>query len=71
MLILLFCLHTYTGPNKDRRPFLASDCDNLVDAEKWRRQIIKEVSRKVAEIQNGKEIDRIDDDDDDVGGRSR
>ena len=38
---------------KDRRPYLASDCDNLQEAEKWRRQIIGEISRKVAQIQNG------------------
>ncbi|CAL1531675.1 unnamed protein product [Lymnaea stagnalis] len=37
---------------KDRRPYLASDCDNLQEAEKWRRQIIGEISRKVAQIQN-------------------
>ncbi|GFS21063.1 pre-mRNA-splicing factor ISY1 homolog [Elysia marginata] len=38
--------------DKDRRPYLASDCDNLQEAEKWRRQIIGEISRKVAQIQN-------------------
>ncbi|KAK0064136.1 pre-mRNA-splicing factor ISY1 [Biomphalaria pfeifferi] len=37
---------------KERRPYLASDCDNLQEAEKWRRQIIGEISRKVAQIQN-------------------
>lgn len=36
----------------DRRPFLATECDNLTDAERWRRQIIKEISKKVSEIQN-------------------
>lgn len=39
---------------QERRPYLASDCDNLHEAEKWRRQIIGETSRKVAQIQNGK-----------------
>ena len=38
----------------DRRPFLATECDDLRKAEKWRRQIIGEISRKVAQIQNGK-----------------
>ena len=38
---------------QDRRPYLATECDNLQQAEKWRRQIIGEVSRKVAQIQNG------------------
>lgn len=36
-----------------RRPYLASQCDNLKDAERWRRQIIREISKKVADIQNG------------------
>ena len=42
------------GKVKERRPYLATECDNLHKAEKWRRQIISEVSRKVAQIQNGK-----------------
>ncbi|XP_050418011.1 pre-mRNA-splicing factor ISY1 homolog [Patella vulgata] len=37
---------------RERRPFLATDCNELPKAEKWRRQIIGEVSRKVAQIQN-------------------
>ncbi|KAG6976567.1 hypothetical protein JG688_00001233 [Phytophthora aleatoria] len=37
---------------KNRRPYLASKCDNLKDAERWRRQIIREISKKVADIQN-------------------
>lgn len=37
---------------KDRRPYLSSECKNIPEAEKWRRQIIGEMSRKVAEIQN-------------------
>jgi pre-mRNA-splicing factor ISY1 len=41
------------GPGLDRRPYLASECKNVPEAEKWRRQIIGEMSRKVAEIQNG------------------
>mmetsp|Transcript_21924 Transcript_21924/g.32672 ORF Transcript_21924/g.32672 Transcript_21924/m.32672 type:complete len:252 (-) Transcript_21924:176-931(-) len=40
------------GP-RGRRPALASECKNLRDAEKWRRSILKEVSRHVSEIQNG------------------
>ncbi|ETI51861.1 hypothetical protein F441_04872 [Phytophthora nicotianae CJ01A1] len=36
-----------------RRPYLASQCDNLKEAERWRRQIIREISKKVADIQNG------------------
>ncbi|XP_067683526.1 pre-mRNA-splicing factor ISY1 homolog isoform X2 [Haliotis asinina] len=37
---------------KERRPYLASDCEDVSKAEKWRRQIIGEISRKVAQIQN-------------------
>ncbi|GBC00411.1 hypothetical protein RclHR1_03850009 [Rhizophagus clarus] len=37
---------------KERRPYLASDCNNLKDAEKWRQQIIREISRKVSKIQD-------------------
>lgn len=36
----------------ERRPYLATDCEDLRKAEKWRRQIIGEVSKKVAQIQN-------------------
>ncbi|CAG8785151.1 12953_t:CDS:2, partial [Racocetra fulgida] len=37
---------------KERRPYLASDCNSLKDAEKWRQQIIREISRKVSKIQD-------------------
>lgn len=40
------------GKMKERRPFLASECSELPKAEKWRRQIIGEISKKVAQIQN-------------------
>ncbi|XP_014399394.1 PREDICTED: pre-mRNA-splicing factor ISY1 homolog isoform X1 [Myotis brandtii] len=41
------------GPGyEERRPFLASECTELPKAEKWRRQIIGEISKKVAQIQN-------------------
>lgn len=36
----------------ERRPYLAADCEDVKKAEKWRRQIIGEVSKKVAQIQN-------------------
>ena len=35
-----------------RRPFIATECVNLREAEKWRHQIIREISKKVAQIQN-------------------
>eukprot|EP00744_Colponema_vietnamica_P009516 GILI01013524.1.p1 GENE.GILI01013524.1~~GILI01013524.1.p1 ORF type:complete len:254 (+),score=66.30 GILI01013524.1:105-866(+) len=37
---------------KRRRPHLASDCNNLIQAEKFRTEIIREISQKVSEIQN-------------------
>jgi len=37
---------------KEKRPYLASLCENLVEAEKWRMQIMREVSKKVSLIQN-------------------
>lgn len=39
------------GP-KQKRPFLASECRDLADADKWRQQILREIGRKVSEIQN-------------------
>ena len=36
----------------ERRPFLATECDSLPKCEKWRRQIVGEISRKVSQIQN-------------------
>ena len=35
-----------------KRPFLATECDDLQEAEKWRRQVIRDVSKRVAQIQN-------------------
>ncbi|XP_033744878.1 pre-mRNA-splicing factor ISY1 homolog [Pecten maximus] len=44
----------HLGDNKEqeRRPYIASECMDLRKAEKFRRQIIGEISRKVAQIQN-------------------
>ena len=39
---------------KARRPYLASECEDLREAEKWRNQVIAEIARKVSQIQNGK-----------------
>ena len=36
----------------ERRPYLASECNNLKDCERWRLQIVREVSKKVSQIQN-------------------
>lgn len=37
---------------KQRRPHLAADCEHLVDAERFRGQIVREISDKIAKIQN-------------------
>ncbi len=39
------------GP-KQKRPYLASECTDLVEADKWRQQILRDVGKKVMEIQN-------------------
>ncbi|EFA10422.1 pre-mRNA-splicing factor ISY1 homolog [Tribolium castaneum] len=38
--------------HKRRRPHLASECKSLYACEKWRMQIIREIAKKVAQIQN-------------------
>jgi len=42
------------GSNKktERRPFLTSDCDSVQHAERWRHQVIREISKSVTAIQN-------------------
>jgi pre-mRNA-splicing factor ISY1 len=37
---------------EERRPFLASMCKTLPEAERWRRDIVREITKKVSEIQN-------------------
>mmetsp|Transcript_26690 Transcript_26690/g.70161 ORF Transcript_26690/g.70161 Transcript_26690/m.70161 type:complete len:288 (+) Transcript_26690:135-998(+) len=37
---------------KERRPFLASECDSVRECERWRKQVIHEVAKGIAEIQN-------------------
>jgi len=41
----------HRGP-QERRPFIADECDNLHDAEKWRRSLVKELTRSINQIQN-------------------
>jgi len=36
----------------EKRPALTSQCDSINDCEKWRNQVIKEIAKKVQEIQN-------------------
>jgi len=39
------------GP-EERRPALASECTDVKKAEKWRLEIIREIGKKIAQIQN-------------------
>lgn len=39
-------------PRRPPRPHLASECQNLKDAERYRRQIIREMALKIKQIQN-------------------
>lgn len=39
------------GP-KQRRPHLATECRDLNEADKWRQQVLREIGKKVMEIQN-------------------
>jgi pre-mRNA-splicing factor ISY1 len=39
-------------PQRQRRPHLASEVEHLVDAERYRNQIIHEISNKISQIQN-------------------
>ncbi|GFH21219.1 uncharacterized protein HaLaN_18477 [Haematococcus lacustris] len=39
------------GP-REKRPYLATECRDLNEADKWRQQILREIGKKVMEIQN-------------------
>lgn len=39
-------------PERQKRPYLASECHDLNEADKWRQQILREIGKKVMEIQN-------------------
>lgn len=41
------------APKRGRkRPFLASECKEADEADRWRQQVLREIGRKVMEIQN-------------------
>jgi pre-mRNA-splicing factor ISY1 len=40
------------APARKRRPYLASECHDLNEADKWRQQILRDIGRKVLDIQN-------------------
>jgi len=42
----------FGDPTKERRPYRTDDCTNLQEAEKWRRHVIRDISKKVTQIQN-------------------
>ena len=42
---------SHAGEQK-RRPLLASQCISLADAEKWRRDIVRDIVKKVSAVQN-------------------
>ena len=35
-----------------RRPFLAEECTDVRSCKRWRREIVQEISQKMAQIQN-------------------
>jgi len=41
------------GTRADRRPRMASACKSLRECERWRGEILREISRKVSKIQDG------------------
>ncbi|KAJ3013172.1 hypothetical protein NUW54_g1663 [Trametes sanguinea] len=40
------------GTRSDRRPRMASSCKSLRECERWRGEILREISRKVSKIQD-------------------
>lgn len=40
------------GSKADRRPYLSTLVSTLPEAEKWRMQIVREIAKKVSQIQN-------------------
>lgn len=39
------------GP-KAKRPYLATECHDVVEADRWRGQVIRDIGRQVMAIQN-------------------
>ena len=52
MLNRFYMAKQQEGKVKHLRPYLASECNDVYRCEKWRRQIIGEVVKKVSQIQN-------------------
>lgn len=47
------------GTRADRRPRMASACKSLRECERWRGEILREISRKVSKIQDGAQHARL------------
>lgn len=43
----------------DRRPRMASSVKDIRQCEKWRGEILREISRKVSKIQDGATLSRV------------
>lgn len=39
-------------PKRERRPYFPGDCNDLNAAQRWRLNVVRVISRKVAQIQN-------------------
>jgi pre-mRNA-splicing factor ISY1 len=39
-------------PRGPRRPYLATLCEDVDEAGRWRQQVLRDISRKVSDIQN-------------------
>lgn len=48
-----FILHDACAGAQNRRPLVAGECQSLAEAEKARRGIVRDVTKKIAMIQNG------------------
>ena len=48
------------GTRADRRPKMASACKSLRECERWRGEILREISRKVSKIQDCALPPRVD-----------
>lgn len=42
-----------SAPRGRRRPYLAALCEDKDEAVRWKEQVVRELSAKVSEIQNG------------------
>jgi len=43
---------TTSAPRQQKRPYLASECEHLADAEYYRNQIVREITALISKIQN-------------------